>query len=96
MTEAISNTPFSNRCEILSELWMNYRNADGFKEFLEYNDLGLPLSYAIANGMAEPKDLATDLVNETFDLLLESLDVPDSNFDSLDQLLSVGLENDIE
>jgi hypothetical protein len=81
-------TPFTNRVMILADLWMNYRLDDEFKDFFEYNDLGLPLSYAIANNIVEKTPTAETMVNETFELLLSALEEPDDmGFDSLDDLL---------
>jgi hypothetical protein len=73
---------------ILADLWMNYRLDDEFKDFFEYNDLGLPLSYAIANNIVEKTATAETMINETFELLLSALEEPDDmGFDSLDDLL---------
>jgi len=82
-----TTTPFSSRCAILADLWMNYRNDEDFQDFVEYNDLGLPLAYAIANDIVSSKPLSDQFINETFDLLLASLEVEDEGFESLDNLL---------
>jgi hypothetical protein len=86
--EPIQNTPYSNRLNILSELWLNYRNEEEFKDFFEYNDLGLPLAYVIDNAIVESSEIAERFVNETFDILLAGLDVEDNGYDSLDDLLT--------
>ena len=87
-TEPIQNTPYSNKLNILSELWLNYRSEEEFKDFFEYNDLGLPLAYAIDNAIVESTELSERFVNETFDILLAGLDVEDNGYDSLDDLLT--------
>ena len=76
-----------NRARILAELWMDYRDDEEFADFIEYNDLGLPLSYAIAEGIVERTDLASGFVNEAFDILLSALGVEDTGFDTLNDLL---------
>ena len=86
----ITTTPFSSKCEILGELWLKYRSEEEFEDFLEYNDLGLPIAYAIANDIVKPLDLAKSFVDETFDLLITSLNLEDSGWDNLDELLSMG------
>ena len=92
----MSETPtnhFFRKCEILGELWLNYRNDEQFKDFIEYNDLGLPLAYAFANEIAKETELAERYVNESYDLLAESLGVSGTEpFDSLEDMLeqSVG------
>jgi hypothetical protein len=84
-----TTTPFSSKCEILGELWLKYRSEEEFEDFLEYNDLGLPIAYAIANDIVKPLDLAKSFVDETFDLLLVSLGIEDDNWENLDQMLSI-------
>jgi ribosomal protein L37E len=82
-------TSFENKCHILGEMWMNMRDAEDFEEFFEYNDLGLPLAYVLANNIAEPNKKSHEFVNETFDLLLEQLEIEDSGFEELDELLNM-------
>jgi hypothetical protein len=85
----ITTTPFSSKCEILGELWLKYRSEEEFEDFIDYNDLGLPIAYAIANDIVKPLDLAKAFVDETFDLLLASLKVEDDGWENLDELLSI-------
>ena len=88
MTEN-TTTPFSNKCQILGELWLRYRTDPEFEDFLEYNDLGLPIAYAIANDIVRSTEMAEKFVDESFDLLLASMDMEDDNWDNLDELLSL-------
>ena len=84
-------TPFSKRCEILSELWMNHRDDEAFDDFIEYNDLGLPMAHLIAEKLVEPTRQGEIYIDETFDLLLETLRIEDDNYDSLSEMLgSIG------
>jgi hypothetical protein len=85
-------TDFRNKAEILSELWMDYRDDEEFKDFVEYNDLGLPLAYAIANGIVEASPMAEQFVDETFRLLLAALGVTDTGFYTLQELLEAAPE----
>jgi hypothetical protein len=85
----ITTTPFSKKCEILGELWLSYRSEEEFQDFIEYNDLGLPIAYAIANDIVKSTDMAKAFVEETFDLLITSLEVEDENWENLDELLSI-------
>lgn len=77
------------KAEILSDLWMNYRDDEAFMDFVEYNDLGLPLAYALTSSMITLKPVAEELINETFDLLIEALGVEDTGFESLDEILDI-------
>ncbi len=47
-------TDFSNKVTILAELWMNYREDDHLDDFMEYNDLGLPMAYLLMNEIVLP------------------------------------------
>jgi len=81
-------TSFENKCSILADLWIEYRQEDTFKDFVDYNDLGLPLSFMLSEGLVTSTDRANHMVEETFDLLLATLDLEDAGYDSLDDLLS--------
>jgi hypothetical protein len=63
---------------------MDYREDEEFQDFVEYNDLGLPLAYMVASGIiATATDKAEDIVNETFDLFLGSMNMKDTGFETL-------------
>jgi hypothetical protein len=93
MTEQTSPTPFSNKTFILGDLWLNYRKDPEFADFIEYNDLGLPLAYLISESMIETSAIAEKYVLETFDVLLAALDIEDEGFAVLDDLLVRAEEN---
>lgn len=83
-----ATTPYSNKCEILADLWMNYRQDEQFQDFIEYNDLGLPLAYAIANDIVKSSEMAQKFIEESFDVFLAGLEIEDDNFENLDDLLA--------
>lgn len=87
MTES-TTTHYSDKAAILAELWMGYRNDTEFIDFIEYNDLGLPLAYAVNEGIVASTDIAQRFIEETFDLFIAGLDLEDTGFESLDDLLS--------
>jgi hypothetical protein len=72
---------------ILAELWMNYRDDEGLEDFVEYNDLGLPLAYAIATDIVSLSPRAAMYIEETFQLLLDSLEIEDTGFQNLNEML---------
>jgi hypothetical protein len=82
-----NSTDFSDKCAILGDLWLNYRDDENFSDFVEYNDLGLPLAYLIVSGIVTPTDRAVTFVDETWDLLIQGLEIEDTGFASLDELL---------
>jgi hypothetical protein len=79
---------FSNKITILAELWMNYRDDEQLKDFIEYNDLGLPMAYFLMNELVLPTKQSEVYVNETYELLVASLGAEDIEYESLDELLN--------
>mgnify|MGYP000108239415 CR=1 FL=1 len=83
-------TPLDKRAEILADLWMNYRDDEEFSDFIEYNDLALPISYAMTQKIVKPQAMAETLIDESFELLLSALEIlQDEGFESLDDLFSI-------
>jgi hypothetical protein len=78
---------FENKVTILAELWMNYRDDEELQDFVEYNDLGLPLAYFLMNEIVLPTSQSELYINETYDLFIASLQVADKEWQSLDELL---------
>jgi hypothetical protein len=70
-------------------LWLSYRNDEQFQDFIEYNDLGLPIAYAIDNSIVKSTEMAQRFVEESFDVFLASLNVEDTGFENLDDLLNI-------
>jgi hypothetical protein len=68
----------------LGDLWLNYKSEPEFEDFIEYNDIGLPLAFSISQEIIPASDMATKYVNETC--------VKDTGYSSLDELLS-GFDN---
>lgn len=79
---------FSSKCEILGDLWLNYKDDEAFTDFVEYNDLGLPLAYAVSAGLVKIEPQGQLYVEETWDLLLEALSADtEKEYESLEDLL---------
>jgi hypothetical protein len=86
----MTETTFEKKCEILAELWLEYKDDETFEDFVAYNDLGLPLAYCLANDIISfvgLSDTAKSFVNEAFSLLLDGLEMEDEGFENLDQIL---------
>lgn len=91
--EMADTTPSNIKAEILADLWMDYRDDKEFASFVEYNDLGLPIAYAIANGIVESNPMADNFIDESFRLLLASLGLEDTGFDNLTDVLTMAENN---
>lgn len=81
-------TSFEAKCDILSKIWTDYQEDKEFEDFIEYNDIGLPLAYFISEGIAAGTALSETYVGETFELLLAALSVEDTGFKTLDEIFS--------
>lgn len=88
MTDS-TKTPFTKRCEILADLWVAYKGDEEMADFISYNDLGLPLAYAINTEIVPSTVKAELFIDETFELLLSGLELEDEGFDSLEDILGV-------
>lgn len=82
-------TDFSSICDILGDLYSNYKEDKNFGDFIEFNDLGLPLAYLTSESLCEPSDDGVRYITETWDLFLAGLLMSDDGFESLDQLLEI-------
>ena len=77
---------FSDKCGILGQFWVQYRDDENLKVFTEYNDIGLPLAYFIAAGLVTANPMAEDYVNETFNMFVNALELTDEDIEGLDNL----------
>lgn len=84
-------TSLSARADILADLWLNYRTDEEFEDFIEYNDLGLPIAYAYVTNMVKLNKPAEQMIDESFNLLLAGLGVEDieEGYENLDDLLGM-------
>lgn len=81
-------TEFNDRVAILAKLWIDFSNDPNFEEFFNYNDLGMPLAYALDNDIVVANEKTHGFINETFDLLLAGLELEDTGFTDLNDLLN--------
>jgi len=81
-------TTFSNKVKILSQFWEQYRFNDEYSDFLEYNDLGLPLAHLNEQGLAVITTEGENYISETFEYLLARLDSDDNGFTALEEIFT--------
>jgi hypothetical protein len=81
-------TNFSSKCSILGQIWEDHREDKEFVDFVEYNDLGLPLAYLNSEGLAMPSSDGMRYIEETFELFLSSLNVKDTGFNDLNEVMT--------
>jgi len=56
-------------------------------DFFVYNDLGLPLAFAFAEGIINHTPTLEQYINETWDLFIEGLDVDDTGYETIEELV---------
>jgi hypothetical protein len=81
--------PFADRCGILGRFWIDFREDEDLKPFVEYNDVGLPLAYFIAEGLVTSTPMSEQYVNETFDIFLQAMNVTEEELEGVDNLTAL-------
>jgi hypothetical protein len=78
---------FADKAGILGQLWIEFRGDEDFSDFIEYNDLGLPMSYMVAEGLIkECSPTGEALIEETFNMFCELLEITDEDFEVLEDI----------
>lgn len=83
----LAETTLANKASILADLWLNHGDEEAFEDFVAYNDLGLPLAYALDNEILIANDRTIGFIEETFALLLSGLEIEDTGFNNLQEVL---------
>jgi len=81
-------TNFLSKCNILGKMWTEYSDSEELKDFFEYNDIGLPLAYAISQKLANATDIGEQWIEETWDILMESLSIEDTGFENVNDIFA--------
>lgn len=80
---------FEIECSVLSDLYMNHRDSELLAEFIECNDIGVPLAHFVHDGLIkELEPIAENYIAETYQKLFEVLGIPFSHqYRSLAEIL---------
>jgi hypothetical protein len=88
----MSKTPFSNKCQVLGELWLYYRedarHDEVWSQFFDWADVALPLSYMIWQDLAildpDNSDEGAGFINAAWDTFCEMVLIsPDEKYSTL-------------
>lgn len=77
---------FADKTGILGQLWIDFREDEKFSAFMEYNDIGVPMAYFIAEGLVNPTPLGEQYVEETLDMMFTLLEITEEEVDELDEI----------
>ena len=88
-------TPYKIKHKILADLWTKYKEARAWFDFFSYNDLGLPLAFMIEQKIVESTPVAQVYIEETFELLVESLKLdPEEEYESIEEMLELQADSE--
>jgi hypothetical protein len=75
----------ADKAGIVGQLWIEFRNDEDFSVFMEYNDLGCPMAYMVAEGLIkELSPVGEEMINETFNMFLALLEITEEELSVLD------------
>lgn len=75
----MSQTPFSNKVEILGQFWLFYREQakddEGWVDFFDWADIGLPMAYMAWQELVTIKPDAKKYINDAWGVFCEMLNL---------------------
>lgn len=89
----------ADKAGILGELWISFRDDEDFSDFIEYNDIGLPMAYFVAEGLVkETTPLGEQYILETFEMFAQAIELTEEEIEALDEinLTTVLVESNIK
>lgn len=81
-------TKYENKALILGQVWVELKDDENWKEFIHYNDVGLPLAFALSEEIISNSPELENYINETWRLLLEGMEIEDLGYEELDELIN--------
>ena len=92
-----SKMPFSNKCNVLSQLWQTWQDAKydenividkSWEDFFMWADVGLPLAFCVANNLATHTEDGQKIIEDTYSTFCQVMDVSDElEYANLDDIL---------
>lgn len=77
------------KCEIIEDFSRFCLDEKVYPEFISYNDLGIPLAISVVAEIADLKNHGKDIIDETYSLMCELLEVdPNKEYVEFQELLS--------
>jgi len=83
-------TDFSRKLEILGDFYKQFRDNEKMSEFIEFNDIGLPLAYLASEGLCDVSDDGKKYIAETWELMLATVGIEDTGFDHITEIWAAG------
>jgi len=78
---------FADKAGILGQLWIDFRDDNNFSAFMEYNDIGVPMAYYVAEGLVTGlTPLGEQYVEESIDMMFKLLEITEAEVDELHEI----------
>jgi hypothetical protein len=78
---------FADKTGILGQLWIDFRDDDNFSAFMDYNDIGVPMAYYLAEGLVSGlTPLGEQYVEESIDMMFKLLEITEAEVDGLEEI----------
>jgi len=78
---------FADKTGILGQLWIDFRDDDNFSAFMDYNDIGVPMAYYLAEGLINGlTPLGEQYVEESLDMMFKLLEITEAEVDGLEEI----------
>lgn len=78
---------FADKAGILGQLWIDFRDDDNFSAFMDYNDIGVPMAYYLAEGLVSGlTPLGEQYVEESIDMMFKLLEITEAEVDGLEEV----------
>jgi hypothetical protein len=78
---------FADKTGVLAQLWIDFREDEDFSAFMDYNDIGVPMAYYVAEGLVNGLTaLGEQYVEESIDMMFKLLDITEAEVDELDEI----------
>lgn len=78
---------FADKTGILGQLWIDFRDDETFSAFMDYNDIGVPMAYYLAEGLVPSlTPLGEQYVEESLDMMFKLLNITEAEIDELDEI----------
>lgn len=85
-------TTFIDKCFILSEVWLRYRNEPEFQDFFRFADLGMPFAYGVSQNLIVIREETVQFIETAWDWFMLGISIEDTGFENLDQIIEVAPE----
>lgn len=81
------NTPLDTQCDILTDLWLNYREEKEVEYLFDYFDISFPLAFCHSQGLAQLEPEGISMVEDCWVGILKAFGhEQDTGFETLSSL----------